>query len=127
MTLEGDFLRDTNIVRIVTILVTNEWFPRHGYLDRATFDLTYKHPKKLHVASVVHVSEEPHQTIKLRQSQIQKGAAGRAYNFALGPFKRHTDSIKGGEGRSRQRHSNSIQCPVDLVANTRESLFRGTE
>ena len=46
LNLEGDFMYDSETVSDCHYPRSNEtWFPRHGYLDRATFDLTYRHPK----------------------------------------------------------------------------------
>jgi hypothetical protein len=50
--LEGDFMYDAESVEDCHYPRSNgTWFPRHGYLDRATFDLTLRHPKKLKIAS----------------------------------------------------------------------------
>ena len=76
------------------------WYPRHGYLDRATFDLTYRHPKRLHIASVgMRLSEEPDPEDK--DSLITK--YGMQYpvalvTFALGPFERHKEIVKWEKG-----------------------------
>ena len=99
--LEGDFLRDTEYVRDCYYPRSNtSWFPRHGELDRATFDLTYRHPKKLHIASVgARLSEEPDPEDKdaaITKYKMEHPVA--LITFALGPFKRHTDSIKWEKG-----------------------------
>lgn len=101
VTLEGDFVRDAESVEDCYYPRSNtSWYPRQGYLDRSTFDLTFRHPKKLRVASVgVRTSEE--------QSAEDKDAVISKYEmkhpvalvtFALGPFKRYTESIKWEKG-----------------------------
>ena len=101
MTLEGDFLREAQVVDDCYYPRSNTtWFPRHGYLDRATFDLTFRHPKSLRVASVgVRTSEEidPEDKNAL-VARYQMTFPVALVTFALGPFKRHTDSIKWEKG-----------------------------
>lgn len=101
LTLEGDFMRDSQFVNDCYYPRSNtSWFPRHGYLDRATFDLTFRHPKKLHVASVgVRSSEEPDPEDKdALVSKYQMTYPVALVTFAVGPFKRHNDSIKWEKG-----------------------------
>lgn len=101
MTLEGDFVRGTDYVNDCYYPRSNtSWFPRHGYLDRATFDLTFRHPKKLHVATVgARISEEPDPEDKdALISKYEMKHPVSLITFALGPFKRHTDSIKWEKG-----------------------------
>ena len=101
VSLEGDFMFDNEFVRDCYYPRSNtSWFPRHGYLDRATFDLTFRHPKKLVVASVgTRVSETPDPEDK--DATISKYLMDQPValvTFALGPFKRHTDTIKWEKG-----------------------------
>ena len=101
LTLEGDFMRDAQSVEDCHYPRSNtSWFPRHGYLDRATFDLTFRHPKRLHVASVgSRTSEEIDPEDKdalVSKYQMQQPVA--LVTFALGPFKRHNDTIKWEKG-----------------------------
>ena len=101
MTLEGDFMRDTQFIENCHYPRSNSsWFPRHGYLDRATFDLTFRHPRKLHVASVGSRSSEDldaeDKDVLISKYQMSQPVA--LVTFALGPFKRHNDSIKWEKG-----------------------------
>ena len=101
LTLEGDFMYDSETVNDCYYPRSNtSWYPRHGYLDRATFDLTFRHPKKLHVASVgVRTSEEPDPEDKEALiSKYQMTYPVALVTFALGPFKRYNDSIKWEKG-----------------------------
>lgn len=95
--LEGDFLREGETVARCSYPRVNEaWYPRHGYLDRATYSIDYLHSKALKVASV-----------GVRQSEVQsaddKNVTLTTYKmtepvalvtFALGPWQRHSESIK---------------------------------
>src|SRR5688572_30036588 len=40
------FIAPNSVVETYYPRSTTSWYPRHGYLDRATFDLTFHHPKK---------------------------------------------------------------------------------
>lgn len=101
LALEGDFMRDSETVENCHYPRSNEsWFPRHGYLDRATFDLTFRHPKRLHVASVgartsEEVDPEDKDALVTKYQMVEPVAL---VTFALGPFQRHNDSIKWEKG-----------------------------
>jgi hypothetical protein len=95
--IEGDFLRDGQGIAHCSYPTSNTtWYPRHGYLDRATFDLRFLHPRKLKVA-----------TVGLRASEVEwpedKNVFSTHYKmtqpvalvtFALGPWQRHTETVK---------------------------------
>ena len=103
MRLEGDFMQDAPCGSLVECFYprsTTSWYPRHGYLDRATMDLTFRHPKKLLVASVgARVSEESDPDDKdALISKYRMPLPVSLATFALGPFKRYTDSIKWEKG-----------------------------
>ena len=99
--MEGDFLRQAQSVENCSYPLSNDtWFPRHGYLDRATFDMTFIHSKRLKVASTgTRISEVPNPEDKdstittYRMSQPIPLAT-----FALGPWERHADTIKWENG-----------------------------
>ncbi len=99
--LEGDFMYDSETVSDCHYPRSNEsWFPRHGYLDRATFNLTFRHPKRLHIASVgARISEEADPEDKdalVAKYQMPQPVA--LVTFALGPFQRHNQTIKWEKG-----------------------------
>jgi hypothetical protein len=101
LNLEGDFMFDSETVSDCHYPRSNEtWYPRHGYLDRATFDITYRHPKDLHIASVgVRVSEEP--DVENKATLVTKYKMDYpvpVFTFALGPWERHKDLIKWDKG-----------------------------
>ncbi len=99
--LAGDFLRQTDVCADCSYPISNQsWYPRHGYLDRSTFNFTFTHSRKLKVASVgSRMSETP--------DPADKDAVVTKYSmtypvalvtFALGLFDRHTDTIKWDNG-----------------------------
>ena len=93
------------------------WYPRHGYLDRATFDLTFRHPKNLQVASVgARTSQEANPEDNGAQiSKYEMKLPVAFVTFALGPFKRYQDTIKWEKGNTpTPLEFNSM--PGDLVA-----------
>lgn len=102
MKLEGDFVRDIDGIDCYYPRSNTSWYPRHGYLDRATADLTFRHSKKLHVASVgARVSEEVDAEDKdALVSKYQMPLPVTFVTFALGPFKRHNESIKWEKGNT---------------------------
>lgn len=97
LSLEGDFITETAYFQNCYYPLSNTtWFPRHGFLDRATFDLTFRHPKRFRVASVgVRSSEEndPDDT-GATVSKYQMAQPVAVVTFALGGFKRHKSLVK---------------------------------
>ena len=99
--LEGDFLRQSPFINDVSFPRSNEsWYPRHGFLDRATYEFTYLHAKKHKVASVgVRESEsawpEDKDVVVTKYKMAQPVAL---VTFALGPWERHPDTIKWDSG-----------------------------
>jgi aminopeptidase N len=73
---------------------------RHGYLDRATYQFTFTHPKKLKIASVgARQSEEPNPDDKeFTVTKYSMRLPVSLVTFALGPFERHNDTIKWDDG-----------------------------
>ena len=112
--LEGDFLTQPDGFPNCNYPRSNSsWYPRHGYLDRSTFDFNYTHGKKMKVASVgKRVSEEPDPGNK--DNTITKYTMTypvALVTFAVGIFERHSDTIKWESG-DRQRRSSSTRCPA---------------
>jgi Peptidase family M1 domain len=101
--LEGDFMYDaeTSFNCDCHYPRSNEtWFPRHGYLDRATFDITYRHPKKFHMASGgLRLSEEVDPEDKnLTMTKYQMAQPVPALTFALAPYERKAQTVNFKEG-----------------------------
>lgn len=119
--LQGDFMFDPDWVDCDCHYPrsTVSWFPRHGYLDRATFNLTFRHAKRLRVASVgKRLSEEPDPEIKdvvVTKYELQHPVA--LVTFALAPYERHSQMVKfeqGGVGDPIPLEFNSL--PGSIMA-----------
>ncbi|MDX6693581.1 MAG: hypothetical protein QOF02_1184 [Blastocatellia bacterium] len=98
---EGDFMTDSDYVKDCFYPVSNStWFPRHGYLDRATFDLTFHHRKNRRIASVgQRLSEELDSDDKeMMVTKYRMQHPVPLVTFALGPFERHTQMVKWEKG-----------------------------
>jgi hypothetical protein len=98
---EGDFMYDARSVKDCFYPASNSsWYPRHGYLDRATYDLTFHHRKNRHIASVgQRLSEEPDpedKELAVTKYRMQHPVA--LVTFALGPFERHSQMVKWEKG-----------------------------
>jgi hypothetical protein len=116
--IEGDFMMNTERCQDCYYPRSNTtWYPRHGYLDRATYDLTYRFPKKWRVASIgKRLSEGLDPEDKdggIVKYEMKEPVA--LIVFALGPFKRHADVVKwekGGDPTPLEFNS----LPGDLAA-----------
>lgn len=101
MDLEGNFMHDSPRVSDCFYPASNtSWYPRHGYLNRSTFDLTYLHRKNRRIASVgVRLSEEPASDDKdslITRYRMQNPVA--FVTFGVGPFERHKPNWdRGGD------------------------------
>jgi hypothetical protein len=99
--LQGDFMYDAETVEDCHYPRSNSsWFPRHGYLDRATFDLSFWHPKKLRIASVgVRTSEDPaadDKNVVVTKYRLDQPVP--LVTFALAPFERHSQMVRFDQG-----------------------------
>jgi aminopeptidase N len=102
MKLAGDFLTQPTSVGIDNSYpVSNtSWYPRHGYLDRSTFTLKFKHSKQWKVAAIgTRLSENPSETEKNMIVTVYEMKHPVPFaTFALGDFERHTEMIKWESG-----------------------------
>jgi hypothetical protein len=118
--LEGDFLFDPDFdCDCHYPRSTTSWYPRVGYLDRATFNISFRHQKKLKVASIgKRISEEPDPELKdvlITKYELTHPVA--LVTFALAPFERHEQMVrwdKGGVGDPIPVEFNSL--PGSIVA-----------
>ena len=99
--LEGDFMRSNPYLNDCFYPASNtDWYPRHGYLDRSTYELSFRHRKNRRVASIgTRISEEPDPEEKdaaVTKYSMRHPVWGAA--FAVGPFQRHTQTVKWEKG-----------------------------
>ena len=100
--MEGDFLRQSEYLSDVSYPRSNtSWYPRHGYLDRATFDIKYVHAKKVKVGSVgTRQSEAPSPEDKdIIVTNYKMAEPVALVTFALGPWQRHAETVKWEDGQ----------------------------
>jgi hypothetical protein len=120
LTLEGDFMYDAQTCECFYPRSNETWFPRHGYMDHATFDLTYRHPRKYKVASGgLRLAEDPHPDNKnLTVTRYQMTHRVPVVTFALAPFERHTQTVKfdkGGVGDPIPVEFSSLSGAVKVI------------
>lgn len=99
--LEGDFMRGHERVSDSFYPASNhEWYPRHGQLDRASYELTFRHHKNRRIAATgVRLSEEPDAADKdVTITKYSMEPPVPAATFAVGPFVRHTQMVKWDKG-----------------------------
>jgi hypothetical protein len=95
--LEGDFIDGIPAVPEVFYLRSNDsWMPRHGDLDRATFDVTFRHRKQDRIASigtrVVSDQPDPKDPAGLVTQYVMKEPVALTV-FAIGPFERKVQTV----------------------------------
>src|SRR6185436_9063453 len=104
----------------------------HGYLDRATYDLTFLHSKKRHIASVgVRLGEDPAPGDKDNAvTKYRMPHPVALVTFALGPFERHSQTVKwekGGEPTPLEFNSlpgNQLAVKEDFIMAEMDNSLR---
>lgn len=97
--LEGDFMFDSpRVDDCFYPLVNSQWYPRHGYLRRSAFDLTFRHDKGFRVASAGdRVSEEIMSGDKpYGETRWKVNIPISFVTFAVGRFDRHQETARQG-------------------------------
>jgi hypothetical protein len=98
--LEGDLMYDAETCDCHYPRSNETWYPRHGYLDRATFDLVFRHPKKFKIASgglrLTEEADPDDKGLMLTHYQIDKAVP--LLTFAMAPFERHSQMVKWEQG-----------------------------
>jgi len=102
MELEGDFMYDAESIPNTNYPLSNTcWYPRHGYLNRSAFDLTFLHRKNRKVTSIGRLVSEQRapegDSDVITQFRMEEPVA--LATFAVGPFQRHEESRKMNDGR----------------------------
>ncbi len=100
--IEGDFMREIEGVWGLFYPLSNEcWYPRHGYLVRSTFDLTFHHDKNVKVASVGSRVREERLTGARSNESVTRFVLDvpvTLASFAVGPFERRTEMNDMADG-----------------------------
>ncbi len=88
--IEGDFMREIENIWGLYYPFSNEcWYPRHGYLVRSTFDMTFHHDKNVKVAAVGTRVREERLTGSLSNESVTRFVLDvpvALASFAVGPF-----------------------------------------
>lgn len=105
--LEGDFLSESGDSpriaggRLVFVSgyyypwINGQWYPRHGYLRRSTFDIAYQHKKRMRVAgNGVRVQELAADKDDTAVTRWKMDVPVALVTFAVGPFERHEEILK---------------------------------
>lgn len=93
----GDFLRDAEFVANCFYPISNTtWYPRHGYLDRSTYEMKFLHQKKLKVATIgTRLGETDWPDGKdVTHTTYKMSEPVSLVTFALGPWERHVQQVK---------------------------------
>ena len=117
--LAGDFIDGHPLVPECYYPLSNvTWLPRHGYLDRATFDITYRHRKRDRIASIgARTSEgaDPADPDMMITKYLITQPVALAV-FAIGPFQRHGQTVTWeAGGRSTPLEFNSVPARVRAI------------
>ena len=101
VTLDGNFMQGGDVVPECYYPLDNvAWLPRHGYLDRATFDMTFVHRRIDRIASIgTRVSEQADpQDREVMVTRYRMTEPVALAVFALGPFQRKTQQVTWESG-----------------------------
>lgn len=78
------------------------WLPRHGYLDRATFDLSFRHRTRDRIASIgvrtPEVADPTDPQVSVTRYTMTEPVALAV--FALGPFERRSQQVTWESGQA---------------------------
>ncbi len=100
--MDGDFIQQPESIQDETHYPRSNtsWYPRHGYLDRATYEMSFAHSKNLKIATVgVRQSEEISPEDKdVMITKYKMNHPVSFVTFALARFTRKTEMIKWDSG-----------------------------
>jgi Peptidase family M1 domain len=97
---KGNFMEQPTVnVQCYYPLATIDWYPRHGYLNRSTYDLIFHHRKNQEVVSVGRRVREkaPSDADGDSMTEYRTEAPIALASFAVGDFVDHTDTAKIGK------------------------------
>lgn len=98
---KGEFMLTHPLIPGCFYLLSNtDWLPRHGYLDRSTFNSAFTHKKSDRVATIgTRLSEQAHpQNPELMVTKYKMDHAVALAVFALGPFERKVQQVTWESG-----------------------------
>lgn len=115
--LEGDFVQQPQSFENCHYpRSTTDWFPRHGYLDRSTFEMSFSHSKSLKIATngvrqSEEISPEDKDTMVTKYKMDHPVAL---ITFAMAQFKRYTEEIKwdSGEKPTVLEYNSLTEIPI---------------
>jgi hypothetical protein len=97
---EGDFMFDSpDLSNCYYPLISSQWYPRHGFLDRTTYDTSFLHKKRYLVAGSgervkdAQVHDDPEAL--LTEWKMEKPVS--LITFGLGSFELHEETAKQGD------------------------------
>lgn len=100
--LKGDFMMESSIMEGTYFPRSTEtWYPRHGYLSRAPFEISMVHRKKDRVVSIGELVKEgpaPRTNDSVLTEFRMDRPVGIA-SFAVGPYEIHKDVAKDDNGK----------------------------
>jgi hypothetical protein len=116
LAIEGDFMFDhPRIPECFYPLINSQWYPRHGYLNRSRFELTFLHRKQHRIASSgVRVSEEANPENKAEM--ITKWKMERPISlitFGVGRYERHSEMV---DNKGKQLPVEFYSLPGGIMA-----------
>jgi hypothetical protein len=92
----GQFMFQSSVIPNCYFLLSNtQWYPRHGYLRRSHFDLTFRHRRHDQVASVgVRLAErEDTDERNVLMTRFRMNQPISFASFVMGRFERHTERV----------------------------------
>jgi peptidase M1-like protein len=97
MAVEGDFVYDqSDTLNCSYPFINGEWYPRHGYLTRSRFEITFHHSKNFKVAGPgnrVKEAPAPGDSNEM-QTTYRIDQAIALVTFAMGPYRIHSETRK---------------------------------
>jgi len=117
--MEGDFIQQPDVVQDECHYPRSNtsWYPRHGYLDRATYEMSFAHSKNLKIATVgTRLSEEISPEDKdVMITRYKMDYPVSFVTFALARFIRRTEMIKwdSGETPTPLEYNSVTSLPID--------------
>ncbi|MEZ5308205.1 MAG: M1 family aminopeptidase [Pyrinomonadaceae bacterium] len=102
--------------------VTDSWYPQHGYLDKATYKVKFKHQDRYEVpATGIKISRSKLPDGKFAETIYEQKKPVTAFVFAVGQFIEHSQEIKWDDGSAPMKFS--FYAWPDSIVQVREKLM----